>query len=536
MQRTIFLFVVLVFVADINFVEFTPNNKSIIAYTKVLDNLYSICNCVQMIIDLPTDSNYNLVDTIFEVSYHQYIVRTLDDLMSQNIHQHDAAILTTKYIALGECNVMVMFSEWGEIFVGLSVPNYTRFRPHTNLVIVADVAPEWTSQLRDIIKQKALHVCWLIGDLLYRMGVDTIEFTQLEYVLDFLKVDPATERFASEQKDDIVVSMFTCEPFTIVELDEHNNTRFDGIEYRFLGLVQQYFTVHHLIGEHALNMLWTSYALDKVQSQQADMAMCIPWLTLEHSQTFDMTEVVGLQCGTFLVPKPEPINSAVYVYYPFSATVWALTVASFLLIAVLITGLARWLRPIAPDLPSIYADRVRTVLDMLCVITGHGLDSLEREHLFTVRLLLVIWIYGTFWLGISYATGYTSLLSSPVYTDLVDTVDEYNDKDFIWSNVGHPTDFADLVNSVDRYRRLYEKLQWIDSEEEQTDLIASNDRRITIYVDLLFDRFVSGASQLLSRKIRTMRLMKSCWYSHYTTFALQKHSPYLRTLNTLIER
>lgn len=530
MATFIFVFACLVFAPGL-----VNSNASAVSTsnTFVLDILLSVNTCVQIVIDSPDATTSNM-DHVKEIFTHQYVVRNIEDLLAQDVAQQDEHNLTRKYEALGECRIICILAKWTELFVDLSATNYTRFRPHSPIVIFADTLPQWTAELRNFIKRKSLHVCWLFGHKVYRVGVHALVSTRPANILTFLRIDPAVERSASEQKDVFTVSMFKCEPYTMIWTDEHNRTQMDGIEMRFLQLLQPIFTLHYDIGVIP-NDEWDMFALDQVMLKNADMAMCTPWLTYQGNVDFDLSDVVDYQCGTFLVPKPQPISSAIYVYYPLSHAVWALGLISFFLIAALINGFSSRLIHIAPEIPALYANCGRTVLDLLGVLTSQGLISLRRRHLATIRVLMAVWLYGAMLLGIGYSTGYTSLLSSPVYTKTADNIAEYNNLDFVWSYTGNVSTFDELKTADKPFRRLLERIEH-ESEEVQATRIEAGDRRVTVYTEILYDRYVTYSKHLLTRKIRSLRLMKSCWYSHYTTFAMQKYSPYKVVVNDLIAR
>lgn len=469
-------------------------------------------------------------------SSHQYIFRSISDLLAQNIYEHDANVFRRQFHALAECGLTLINADVTNVFSDTneadSFKKYKRFRPHSRIVVLAATSPTWTKELRVFIKRHALHVVWLVENSVYRMGCDGLQQTNTSNSAfwQFMHIDPVTELSVSGFKDALIVSMFNCEPYIMITYDDQNNDthHIDGIEYRLIRMLDQYFTLHFQVA--AFNSYsWDPYAINQVRKRQADIAMCSPWLEHNSYVEFDLTTVVNFQCGTFLVPKPQAINAANYVYMSLSQKVWLLGLISFGLIAVLMFCLARWLQP------GRYADGVRIVFDLICICTNHGLDTLPSEQSRVIRMLLVVWLFGTTLLGVGYSTGYTALLSSPVYTEPVDTVADYlAQPDYVWSYVGNVCDFRDLEKSIDMYRRLYQRIEYVASAAEQTKMILTGDRQITVYVAVIFDRYIVYAKDLLRNRVRSMRMMKSCWYGHYTTLALYKYSAYRALLDDII--
>lgn len=180
----------------------------------------------------------------------------------------------------------------------------------------------------------------------------------------------------------------------------------------------------------------------------------------------------------------------------------------------------------------------RTVLDLIAILTSHGLDSLTGEASRTIRMLLIVWLFSTSLLGVGYTTFYTALLSSPIYTPTVNTIAEYVEQDFVWSIDGDVGSYQRLAKGLPQYQqdKLFEKSYAERTKAEQTKRILAGDRRVTYYVDILFDRYITSTRDLLSRKVRSMRPMDTCWFTHYTTLALQKYSPYLHLLDGIVQK
>lgn len=188
---------------------------------------------------------------------------------------------------------------------------------------------------------------------------------------------------------------------------------------------------------------------------------------------------------------------------------------------------------------GIYVHACRTALDLISILTNHGLDSLPGESSRTIRMLLLVWLFSTNLIGVGYTTFYTALLSSPIYTPTVNTIAEYVEQDFVWSiDGGDVGSYLRLAKALPQYQqdKLYEMAYAERSKAAQTARIVAGDRRVTYYVDILFDRYITASRDLLSRKVRSMRPMDTCWFTHYTTLALQKYSPYLHLLDGIIER
>lgn len=503
---------------------------------KIVEALYENSTCIQVVIDAAAStsnstSNEQFAHRLLSSSRHSRIVRNLANMLAQNFRQHDIHL----FRAFSVCDLIFLhITEWRSLFQ--SIRSFVvRFLPHTKLIIVTQVVPEWTPKLRAYMTDNSLHTVWMIEDKIYRIGSDTVQEADrnIGALSAFLNIDPLTELSASRPKPPFKIALYHCEPYvTLQNVTQPNGTyrtKFDGIEYRLILAMGAYFNL--VFKESAIQRdYYTPYAFDMLRSHHADIALCCPWQDLENHMHYDMTTFIDYQCGTFLVPKEQLINAAANVYMPLSANVWTCTVLSMLVVA--------WLMPIFAHRDGIYSnDGIRCVLDLVCISTNHGLSSLDTSRAScTIRMLLMAWLFGTWLLGVGYSTGYTALMSHPVYTASVDTVVEYVERDFVWSFVGNVSYFAELADSLPVYQRVYERIRSEESVEKQTNRILAGDRRITIYAEVLFDRYVTYARDLLEQKVRNMRPMKTCWYSHYTALALRKYSPYKRMLDDIVMR
>lgn len=515
----------------------------------IIETLYENSTCIQVVIDTSsgaagaavdiTSHSHNFAHRLITFHRHSHVVRTLADILVQNFRQHHDI---RRSYAFSVCDlVFVHTTDWRPLFQTVRTL-VVRFLPHTKLAIYAagtDAAvPEWTHQMRTFMIQNAVHVVWMTGDRIYRIGSDATQEAErnADNLSRFLHINPLKEVSVMRPKPAFNVALYHCEPYVMMSNetlpDGRQRTHFDGIEYRLIMAMGAYYNL--VFKESPFRRdYYTPYAFDMLRSHHADIALCCPWQDLDNHRHYAMTTFVDYQCGTFLVPKEEQINAAANVYMPLSANVWTCTVLSMLLVA--------WLMPIfARQEGSIYAnDGIRCVLDLVCISTNHGLSSLDtgrRRASTTIRIVLMAWLFGSWLLGVGYSTGYTALMSHPVYTASVDTVAEYVERDFVWSYVGNVSYFAELADSLPVYQRVYERIRSEESVEKQTDRILAGDRRITIYSEVLFDRYVTYARDLLEQKVRKMRPMKTCWYSHYTALALRRFSPYKRMLDDIVTR
>lgn len=79
-------------------------------------------------------------------------------------------------------------------------------------------------------------------------------------------------------------------------------------------------------------------------------------------------------------------------------------------------------------------------------------------------------------------------------------------------------------STVADYQHLHRLAVHETSIEERRQSML-NDRLYAVYTEVVLDMFVNAIEPVLAEAL-TMRLARSCMYNHYTTFGLQKNSPY----------
>lgn len=154
--------------------------------------------------------------------------------------------------------------------------------------------------------------------------------------------------------------------------------------------------------------------------------------------------------------------------------------------------------------------------------------------------------------SVAYSTGYTSLMTNPRYSKSVDTLQEFVDNsnlyivnvfffndhnlntlmyaDFTWGYYEYTNDLE--KSDVPAYQQLFKQAFKEHSPAEKLRNIQENPR-YGVYTEVVFGRFLTAIQTVLDEALK-MRPMKSCIDNHYTTFPMQKNSPYTEYFNEKI--
>lgn len=116
-----------------------------------------------------------------------------------------------------------------------------------------------------------------------------------------------------------------------------------------------------------------------------------------------------------------------------------------------------------------------------------------------------------------------------IYLTQFNTVTSHR-ADFTW---GYFQYYMDLEkSSVAAYQKLYQLAVQEHDASERSRNIRQNPR-YGVYTEVIFGRFLTAIKPVMADALQ-MRLMRSCIDNHWTTFGLQKHSPYTEYFNAKI--
>lgn len=153
--------------------------------------------------------------------------------------------------------------------------------------------------------------------------------------------------------------------------------------------------------------------------------MCSMWLTDANYHRVDLSQYFSHLCGMFLVPDPKPVSPAKYLYLPMSTHLWWCIIGALLITALLYFCMFQ--SSFGHDKKETTAESLgRAFLDVLAIATSHGIPVVVRR--IPIRLLIIAWILLSFFLGTAFNTKYTSLLTQPLFTKTVDTLQDFLDE------------------------------------------------------------------------------------------------------------
>lgn len=175
------------------------------------------------------------------------------------------------------------------------------------------------------------------------------------------------------------VSFFHCPPYAVYLPDGS----FDGLEYRMLKAIIQNYTIEHSKCDTS-ETIRDPYGevRGQVENAGSDLGMCSIWLNERSNTNLDVTNYINYECATFLVPKPESLNPATYLYKSINGIVGCSVAISWLVMSIILTIFGRiggkFKEKSRNDL--FYRSCRRSLFDLFGIFTGQPLKMFPRDH------------------------------------------------------------------------------------------------------------------------------------------------------------
>lgn len=344
----------------------------------------------------------------------------------------------------------------------------------------------------------------------------------------------------------------------------------DGVEYRIIQAVARDWNITFVRRDFSSTVPnpWKTIMTD-ISDNVTDMGICSVWMDANRADSFDLSTYYDFQCHKFLVPRPIRLNEATAIYRTFNTAVWLLFLCVFLVTGVLLMTLSR-MEPEANDFddgglttvrrrPSaIHGNFIRSMLEMMNIATGHGVNRIPKQHSLNVLLIrwcpyccltqflesgfniicVFSWIIVCLLIGVSYTTRYTALLTSPSYSKPINTVEDFLDTELMFGTLIPPAtnDFVNnlRMSGIRTYNQLSERVHLFAGAVDRIDKLKTG--RFALPSTVMSSTFIKQDFPTKDDLKTMFRVMKNCVTNYFTVFAFQKNSPYTSLFNLYIRR
>ncbi|XP_037040370.1 uncharacterized protein LOC119077308 [Bradysia coprophila] len=158
----------------------------------------------------------------------------------------------------------------------------------------------------------------------------------------------------------------------------------------------------------------------------------------------------------------------------------------------------------------------------------------------SVQFLLISWHLLNLLVGAGYTTIYTSRLTKPGYTKPVDTFEDFAEQGISWITRHEYDSIRDTLKESTKpaFQIIYDTLKTEDSEEQLVKSLRSG--HYGVFMAICSHKYPVDIERITHPSAagiwNLFRFMKACFYSHFSVFALRKHSPYTVLLDSHMKR
>lgn len=296
-------------------------------------------------------------------------------------------------------NFMVFTRDATEVFKLFEETNKTvkRFLPFSQfyIMVIPDAGINFDQTSLSYIYENGLFV-YVVQNALSVISSDILSFTSLRNVLtgkmlnlESFRTTDIIPYFGTYKQHPVLntnykkkifrVSFFSCSPYVVYLPDGS----FDGLEYKVLKEIIKSWTIVHKKCDTS-ETIRDPYGevRGQVENHESDLAMCSVWLNQKSNTHLDVTSFINHECATFLVPKPESLNPATYLYKSINGIVGCSVLISWIVMSSIMSifgTVGRKLKGRSWN-DFVYIGYSRSFFDTFGIFTGQSLTTFPREQ------------------------------------------------------------------------------------------------------------------------------------------------------------
>ncbi|XP_063853858.1 ionotropic receptor 21a-like [Scylla paramamosain] len=322
-------------------------------------------------------------------------------------------------------------------------------------------------------------------------------------------------------------------PPSIVESKAAEGTqKFDGVEIRLMETLAEALNFRLNLANPSDGRMWYGI-FDDLQHRRAFMGAANFFVTTSALQVVDMTVQHDVEPGCFITPLPAPLPRLVALVYPFTPTVWLVTVASLVCGTLMLYGVSLAAHHLSRRnlwSPLTYAD---SLLYGVGIFVAVGMPNVPRGN--ATRSYFIMWVWYGLLLTAVYRSSLTAFLTIPLAQTPIDTLHQLEASDIpAVGSVG--TNFLrQLEASSDPVvRRLANRYQDVSTPEEGLVLTAKRKYALMENRHFLDHAIAANFTNRLGEE--TLHVMQECFQAYRIALVMPKKSPYKPNFDAVVVR
>lgn len=317
------------------------------------------------------------------------------------------------------------------------------------------------------------------------------------------------------------ISYFHCSPHVLAR---EETGVYDGITYRMINeIIKDIPTEYVFIRNITSGTSLYDTSIDNIISGKNDLSACAffyVYVTNESfSQGLSFTRPVDRTCLTLLVPKPQPLPDASYVFQPMQLSLWIAIITAITVGSKLLQLVSKLSFQDQTQNVIIYYDYSESVLQTVQLFTFGATKRFSAKQLaacfVTVSFSLTFLVLST-----AYAAGFSSILTYPRFSKHIRTIQDLIDSNYkVVCRAGYENTYRNLLKySANKELNILSR-----NVVDKNDGLADYARIVTI----VGKKFAIHTENFTDYDKTKLRAIKDCVYSLDRVFTLQANSSLL---------
>lgn len=328
------------------------------------------------------------------------------------------------------------------------------------------------------------------------------------------------------------ISLFDSKPYVVYHKESKT---FSGMEYRMVEEATKNLPVEYRI--HGLNNskeargFWDEIVNDVIRGD-SDLAFSSLFQAYTVMKNVSLTIAHSQACITFLVPKPELLSEASYVFQPLHLNLWLLILTVTVITSLCVRFLTHLGQKFDRNTENItFSENISPIMFGIRIFTLGSVKKRIPSSQIYLRVMFLAFAFTCLCFSTAYSGGFTSSLTYPRYSKPIWTVKDMVEQNVRLAYPQTPIDKALLISvlkdSVNPYARFL--IHKIASDD-------SNKYSDAILIKISGQKYITNTADLDNYFKTHYQVLRECLKQESLVFVLQKNSPFTSFFNSEIQR
>lgn len=320
-----------------------------------------------------------------------------------------------------------------------------------------------------------------------------------------------------------IVGASNCPPFVL-----DTNQTFDGVDIDIVKTVTIGWSIEY---KHYNTRIPYQLMQNDLLEDKVNLAVCSQWQSSVWEIGMSISFPYSQHCGTFLVPKPYVDERISNIFKPIQLECWILIAAACLVIALILTIFARiYLLMGRKSLYVGYAYSVQTALKIICLNS----PNFPPPTVQAFRLIITYWWVTAVIITTGYSAGYTTALTYPKLTKVINTFEDVANENIHWGGSGEGvrrTIAGSLNSAIERMQKNY----FNDCSISDINRRIRAQKDFAVFVKVLPEKYITDIDILDDFARKNLKVLSECAQVNYAVFAFNRNSPFPRIFDRYIK-